>query len=60
MKITDFFGEVKTELSKVVWPTRTETMQYTLLVVVISVLVSVVLGAADVALLKIFERLINH
>ncbi len=60
MNIFSFFGEVKTELSKVVWPTRAQTIQYTLMVIVISVLVAVILGAADLGLLKLFEKLISR
>ena len=58
--IATFFSEVKTELSKVVWPTKAQTMQYTLMVIVISVLVALILGAADLGLLKLFEKLISR
>lgn len=60
MSIITFFGEVKEELSKVVWPTRKETISYTVTVIVFSVVVSIILGAADFGLIKIFEKVINR
>ena len=54
-----FLGEVRNELAKVVWPTRAETIQYTLIVIVFSVVVAFVLGAFDYGLLKLFERLLE-
>jgi len=60
MNIITFFGEVKEELSKVVWPTRKETISYTLTVIVFSVVVSIILGAADFGLIKIFEKVLNR
>ncbi len=54
-----FLKEVKNELGKVVWPTRAETLKYTVTVIVFSIVVSLILGAGDFALLKIFERILN-
>jgi preprotein translocase subunit SecE len=58
MRITQFFGEVKNELVKVVWPSRSETIKYTVTVIVFSLVVAFILGAADFGLLKLFEALI--
>lgn len=41
----------RTELRKVVWPTRRETMQTTLIVIVLALLVGVFLWAVDAVLL---------
>jgi preprotein translocase SecE subunit len=60
MKIFDFFLEVKSELFKVVWPTRAETFRYTLTVIVFSILVALTLGAFDYMLLRIFEGIVNR
>jgi len=54
-----FFVEVKNELAKVVWPSRMETLRYTITVIVFSLVIAVILGAFDFALLKIFERVIG-
>ena len=55
-----FFGEVKNELAKVVWPTRSETIKYTLTVIVFSVVVSLILGAFDFGLFKLFGLILNR
>ncbi len=39
--------EAKTEIRKVVWPTRTETTQTTLIVVVVVIIVALILWALD-------------
>ena len=55
-----FLGEVRTELAKVVWPSRSETIKYTLTVIVFSLVVALVLGAFDFLLLKIFESILSR
>ena len=55
-----FLGEVKSELAKVIWPSRMETVKYTITVIVFSLLVAVVLGAFDYGLLKLFEAILNR
>lgn len=42
-----FLREVKMELDKVVWPSRRQALELTLLVVVISVIVGVYVGGLD-------------
>lgn len=46
-KLTSFLQESRQELLRVNWPTRQETVRLTLVVVAISVLVAVMLGAFD-------------
>ncbi len=46
-KTTDFFKEAKAELLKVNWPTRQQTINYTLLVIGISIVVAIFLGGLD-------------
>ena len=43
----DYFKEVKSEVKKVNWPTRKETIKKTLIVIAITVLVSALLGLLD-------------
>ena len=45
------FREVRSEMKKVVWPTREETIRLTIVVIAISVVISVILFAAVVAVL---------
>lgn len=58
--MVQFFREVLEELKKVVWPTRRETVAYTLTVIVFSVTVSAILGAADFGLLKLFGTIVGQ
>jgi preprotein translocase subunit SecE len=46
-KLTSFLQESRQELLRVNWPTRQETMRLTLVVIAISILVAVLLGAFD-------------
>ena len=55
-----FFENVWNELKKVIWPTRAETVKYTLTVIFFSLAVAFVLGAADAGLLKIFEQILSR
>ncbi len=54
----DFFREVKVELTKVVWPTRTQTIQLTILVICITILVGFFIGAIDYGLTKLTQYLL--
>ena len=54
-KIGIFFKEVRLEIKKVNWPTRQETLRYTLIVIGISVAVAAYLGGLD----YIFTQLLN-
>ena len=52
-KIKQFFREVKTETSKVVYPSRDELIGSTWIVIITVVVISVVLGIVDLSLAKI-------
>ena len=54
-KIIVFLKEVYLELKKVNWPTRQETLKYTLIVIGISVVTAAFLGGLDV----VFTTLLN-
>jgi preprotein translocase subunit SecE len=41
------FREVRSEMKKVVWPTREETTRLTIVVIAISMVISVILFASD-------------
>ena len=58
-KIIQFFMEVKAELTKVVWPSKSETTRYTAVVIAFSVILAGILGAADYGLTKVVETLVN-
>jgi preprotein translocase subunit SecE len=52
-KIKQFFREVKTETSKVVYPSRDELIGSTWIVIITVVVISVFLGIVDLSLAKI-------
>jgi len=54
-KIIPFLKEVRLEMKKVNWPTRQETVRYTLIVIGISVAVAIFLGGLDF----VFTTLLN-
>lgn len=54
-RIKSFLKEVRLEMKKVNWPTRKETLKYTLVVVGFSVVVAVFLGGLDF----VFQYLLN-
>ena len=54
-KIIQFLKEVRNELAKVAWPTKGQVIQYTIVVIAISLAVAVFLGVLDF----IFEWLLN-
>lgn len=60
MGIFQFLNEVKNELAKVVWPSKGETLRYTLTVIVFSMVVALILGAFDYALLRVFESIVSR
>lgn len=43
----NFLKEVKEELNKVTWPSREQTIRYTVLVIVVALVVGIFLGALD-------------
>ena len=50
MALRDFLVESNFELRKVVWPTRQETVQTTLVIMVVVVILSILLGLIDITL----------
>lgn len=45
-----FFGEVRTEMKKVVWPTRDQVRTYTIVVIVATAMLAILLGIWDLGL----------
>jgi preprotein translocase subunit SecE len=54
-KITIFLKEVRLEIKKVNWPTRKQTLRYTIIVIGVSLGVAIFLGTLD----SIFKALIK-
>lgn len=58
-KITEYFKEIKAELKHVVWPGKNQTIFYTLIVIVLSILVAYFLGLFDFIFSKGLEKIIS-
>lgn len=52
-KAQDFLREVQTELSKVVWPSREQTVKFTLMVVLVTIVVGLFVAGIDFILAKL-------
>ena len=55
-----FLKEVRDELQKVVWPTRDEIIRLTGVVILVSLIVGIFLGATDFILTKLVGLLISR
>ncbi|MFN7088846.1 MAG: preprotein translocase subunit SecE [Candidatus Paceibacteria bacterium] len=53
-----FLRETRVELKRVNWPSREETIRYTLIVIGLSAVIAVLLGAFDLIYTQILERFI--
>jgi len=57
-KIITFLKEVKLEIKKVNWPTRQETIRYTLIVIGISAAVAMFLGVLDFIFITLLNKFV--
>ena len=57
-RLAIYIKQSKDELKKVVWPSRKETIKYTLIVIGISLFVAAFLGAADYLLTLGLDKII--
>jgi preprotein translocase subunit SecE len=55
-----FYRDTRSELRKVVWPTREQAINLTVLVIVASVAVGVILGGADLLFAQLFKMLVGQ
>lgn len=55
----NFIKEVRTEIQKVTWPTRNETITLTIIVIVMSLLVGIYLGGLDYLFTEMLRFLIS-
>jgi preprotein translocase SecE subunit len=58
-KIKNFILETRQELRRVNWPTREETIRYTLFVIGFSLATAAFLGILDFGFLNILEKVIS-
>ena len=58
-KITEYLKETKTELKHVIWPSRQQTIYYTIIVIVLSVIIAYYLGLFDYIFSQLLGRFIG-
>lgn len=58
-KAISFLKEVRAELEKVVWPSREQTIRYSILVIVVAIVVGLFLGGIDYILTSLQDFLIK-
>ncbi|MEI6280570.1 MAG: preprotein translocase subunit SecE [bacterium] len=58
-KLTEYFKETKAELKHVIWPSRSQTLYYTLIVIILSVVISYYLGIFDFIFSIGLQKIIN-
>jgi preprotein translocase subunit SecE len=56
-RIGKFFKEIRTEMKKVIWPTRQQLVNYTLVVFTACLVVGVVIWVADAGLGLLFRTI---
>jgi len=58
-RIREFVQEVLAEFRKVTWPSREELINSTSIVIVVTVVLAFFLGAVDIGLTKLVERILR-
>ena len=58
-RVQEFVREVLAEFRRVTWPSRQELINATVVVVAVTVILAFFLGAVDVALARIVDRILK-
>ena len=58
-RIREFVQEVLAEFRKVTWPSREELLNSTTIVIVVTVVLAFFLGAVDIGLARVVERILR-
>jgi len=58
-ELTKFLRDVRVEMRKVAWPTRQQTVNYTLVVVIAVILVAGLISVTDAAFGAIIRRILG-
>jgi len=59
-KVGEYLKETKTEMKHVIWPNRRQTIFYTVIVIILSVIVAYYLGLFDFIFSLGLEKIINR
>lgn len=57
-KIIVYLKDVRFEMRKVSWPSKRETFRYTLIVIFVSLIVAIFLGALDFIFITLLDRFV--
>ena len=60
MKFLQYLKETKAEMKEVVFPTSSQTIIYTVLVIVISLMVAALLWAVDLGLKELLTKIVSR
>jgi preprotein translocase subunit SecE len=60
MKLLQYLKETKNELKEVVFPTTSQTITYTVIVILVSVFVAVMLGGIDLGLREVLAKIVTR
>jgi preprotein translocase subunit SecE len=58
-RVREFVQEVLAEFRKVTWPTRSELVNSTVVVIVVTVVLAFFLGGVDIVLARVVERILR-
>jgi preprotein translocase subunit SecE len=58
-RLREFVQEVLAEFRKVTWPSRQELLNSTTIVIVVTVVLAFFLGAVDIGLSRVVERILR-
>ena len=58
-KLQEFVREVLAEFRKVTWPSRTDLVNSTVVVIVVTVVLAFFLGGVDIVLARVVERILR-
>jgi len=58
MKLVDYIKDTKSELKHVSWPTRKQAITFTIIVVLISIVVAIYLGALDALFTFLLSKIV--
>jgi preprotein translocase subunit SecE len=58
-RMSNYTGEIRTEMSKVIWPTKEELKSYTIIVLVSTAIISLILWVWDLFLGRVLGFILN-
>ncbi|MCH8821529.1 preprotein translocase subunit SecE [Patescibacteria group bacterium] len=58
--VIQYLNEVRSEMLKVTWPSRNQTVKMTIIVLIVSVIVGILIGGLDLLLTRFFGVLIKR